>query len=132
MAVANLNGAAVQAMYLAPGYIKQITSTDGTETVPAGESWEVLNARGVITTTATVGNRTFTLRVLNGSAVAYAASATSNLAASQTNAVRETTLTISFWAAAGSEVRFTDTAAIDAANDTLSIVFTVRVFPIPQ
>ena len=132
MAIVQINGSSVEAMFLASGYVKQITSTDGTETVPAGESWEVLNARAVITTTATVGNRTFTLRVLtSGGGVAYAAAATANLAASQSNAVRETTPSSPYWAGPGSSVNFTDTAAIDAAGDTLSAVFTVRAHPIP-
>lgn len=132
MSVVNINGATTKAMYLVPGYIKHVSSTDGTEVVPSGECWEVLNARAVITTTATAGNRTFALRVLTpDSGIAYSAAATANLAASQSNAVRETTLSSPYFAGPGSTVAFIDTANIDAA-DTKAIVFTVRVQPIPH
>lgn len=113
-----------EAAYLAPAS----SPNQELRTVPTGESWELLGASVTATTTATAGNRTIVIRVRNSAGnVLYQTAAGANLAASQTDAIRNYQIGGSPALAAGIIVppglivEAFDTAAIDATNDVLNL-----------
>jgi hypothetical protein len=108
------------------------------QTVPAGESWEIIGASITATTTATVGNRTFRVRVRNSAGnVFYQTAVGANLAASQTGAIQNfflggsPALAANVFAPAGLIVDVVDSAAVDTTNDVVSLFLIVRKYYSP-
>lgn len=103
------------------------------QTVPGGEAWELIGASVTATSSATAGNRTILIRVRNASGnVFYQTAVSANLAASQTDAIRNfliggsPALVQGIFVPSGLIVEAFDAAAIDAAADVLSLHLVVK------
>lgn len=119
--------------------------SDKSFTVPAGEIWELLAARIILASTATVGNRQICIEITDGTDVILRILAGAVQAASLTRyynfyqgapnltAFIDTThlcnpLPSKLQLAAGYVIRIYDKTAVDAAADDMSVYLTVSKF----
>ncbi|MGJ3244946.1 MAG: hypothetical protein ACFE0I_02595 [Elainellaceae cyanobacterium] len=109
-------------------FIDGDSGTANQVTVPSGESWEILGAIATVSTSSTVGNRTFVLRVSDADSNSFSeTAAASNVPEDSNDAVRNYTIGGSpdllkgLRVPAGAVIDVYDSADIDAANDTIAI-----------
>jgi hypothetical protein len=96
------------------------------QTVPSRESWELIGASITATTTATVGNRTFRVRVRNSAGnVFYQTAVGANIPASQTGIVQTFPVAAGVFVPSGLIVEAVDSAAVDA-NDVINLNLVVK------
>lgn len=126
-------------------YLATDESDPEQQTVPAGESWELIGAVADVTTTAEVGNRTIKLQLVDSDgAVFYETAVNTNVAASATNTIQSfrlngpasqsggaVALLQGVKAAPNMTVQLVDAAAIDAANDVIELRLLVEKTFIP-
>jgi hypothetical protein len=121
------------------GYLEELTVDDSDKSfvVPPKRAYEVISGTGRITTTATVGNRTNRLELLDPAGnLILGVSGSASVAASQTDAAfgdisaaaASDITVVPVLVPPGGSIRYYDDAAIDAAADDLEVRIMVRVY----